>query len=65
MTESLLAKFIIFAALVVVMMPLLLVCALHTIALTWVCMGRKAFERHYQTTEEELLAWTEELLGNL
>lgn len=27
-------------------------------------MGRKAFERHYQTTEEELLAWTEELLGN-
>ena len=26
-------------------------------------MGRKAFERHYQTTEEELLAWTEELLG--
>jgi hypothetical protein len=28
-------------------------------------MGRKAFERHYQTTEEKLLAWTEELLGNL
>jgi hypothetical protein len=28
-------------------------------------MGRKAFERYYQTTEEELLAWTEELLGNL
>jgi len=27
-------------------------------------MGRKAFEKHYQTTEEELLAWTEELLGN-
>lgn len=27
-------------------------------------MGRKAFERHYQTTEEELLVWTEELLGN-
>ena len=26
-------------------------------------MGRKAFERHYQTTEEELLAWTEELLN--
>jgi hypothetical protein len=26
-------------------------------------MGRKAFERHYQTTEEELLAWTKELLG--
>ena len=25
-------------------------------------MGRKAFERHYQTTEEELLAWTKELL---
>jgi hypothetical protein len=25
-------------------------------------MGRKAFERHYQTTEEELLAWTGELL---
>lgn len=27
-------------------------------------MGRKAFERHYQTTEEELLAWTEELLND-
>lgn len=26
-------------------------------------MGRKAFERHYQTTEEELLARTKELLG--
>jgi hypothetical protein len=26
-------------------------------------MGRKAFERHYQTTEEELLAWTKELLN--
>jgi hypothetical protein len=67
MTESLLAKFIIFAALVVVLMPLLLVCVLHTIAVTLVFtgMGRKAFERHYQTTEEELLAWTEELLDNL
>jgi hypothetical protein len=28
-------------------------------------MGRKAFERHHETTEEELLAWTGELLGNL
>ena len=27
-------------------------------------MGRKAFERHYEITEEELLAWTGELLGN-
>lgn len=27
-------------------------------------MGRKAFERHYQTTEEELLAWTTELLND-
>ena len=27
-------------------------------------MGRKAFERHYEVTEEELLAWTGELLGN-
>ena len=27
-------------------------------------MGRKAFERHYEVTEEELLAWMEELLGN-
>lgn len=27
-------------------------------------MGRKAFERHYQTTEEELLAWTEELIDS-
>jgi hypothetical protein len=35
MTE-LLAKFIIFAALVVVMMPLLLVCVLHIIAVTLV-----------------------------
>ena len=26
-------------------------------------MGRKAFERHYQTTEEELLVWTEELIN--
>lgn len=26
-------------------------------------MGRKAFERHYKTTEEELLAWTEQLLA--
>lgn len=27
-------------------------------------MGRKAFERHYETTEEELLAWTLELLDD-
>jgi len=27
-------------------------------------MGRKAFERHYQTTEEDLLAWTEELIDS-
>ena len=27
-------------------------------------MGRKAFERHYEVTEEELLAWTGELLGD-
>ena len=26
-------------------------------------MGRKLFERHYQVTEEELLAWTGELLA--
>jgi len=28
-------------------------------------MGRKAFERHHEVTEEELLTWTGELLGNL
>jgi len=27
-------------------------------------MGRKAFERHYEVTEEELLAWMGELLGD-
>ena len=27
-------------------------------------MGRKAFERHYETTEEELLAWVLELIND-
>lgn len=27
-------------------------------------MGRKAFERHYETTEEDLLDWTKRLLGD-